>query len=84
MPLVLKVETGVGESTLNLEGIKVTDLSLKVGLGQAPIHLPTTGIVTARIDGCVGQPMVTIPSEMESRIKVRSGIGTVRVLGDFQ
>lgn len=84
VPLVLKVETGVGESTLNLEGLKVTDLSLKVGVGQATIHLPAAGIVTARIDGGVGQLMVTLPRGMEARIKVGSGIGAVRVLGDFQ
>ncbi|TSA79059.1 hypothetical protein FNU79_18380 [Deinococcus detaillensis] len=84
VPLVLRVETGVGESTLNLEGLKVTDLSLRVGVGQATVHLPATGIVTAAINGGVGQLLVTLPRSMEARIKVDSGIGAVRVLGDFQ
>jgi hypothetical protein len=84
VPLVLKVSTGVGESTLNLEGLKVTDLSLNVGVGRATIHLPASGIVKASINGGVGQLGITVPRGMEARIVVSSGIGAVRVLGDFK
>jgi hypothetical protein len=84
VPLALKVSTGVGESTLNLEGLKVTDLSLNVGVGRATIHLPASGIVKASINGGVGQLGITVPRGMGARIVVSSGIGPVRVLGDFQ
>ena len=84
VPLILKVDTGVGESTLDLERLQVTDLSLNVGVGKSTIHLPATGTVTASIDGGVGKVDVTIPRGMEARIRVNSGIGAVRVLGDFQ
>lgn len=49
IPLILKVETGVGGSVLDLERLKVTDLSLKVGVGSATIHLPAAGMVKASI-----------------------------------
>lgn len=84
VPLVLKVETGVGESVLDLERLKVTDLSLKVGVGSATIHLPAAGMVTASIQGGVGQVGVTLPRGMQARVRVTSGLGAVRVLGDFQ
>ena len=84
VPLTLRIETGVGESTLDLETLKVTDLSLKVGVGMATIHLPAAGRVTASINGGVGQLMVTLPRGMNARIKVDTGLGAVKVLGDFQ
>ena len=75
VPLVLKVETGVGESILNLETLKVTDLSFKVGVGRATVHLPATGMVKASLGGGVGQLMVTLPRNMEARVKVDTGLG---------
>ena len=84
VPLSLRVDTGVGESTLDLETLKVTDLSLNVGVGRATVHLPATGIVRASLDGGVGQLRVTLPRGMEARIKVDTGLGAVKVLGNFQ
>lgn len=84
VPLILKVDTGVGESTLDLEGLQVTDLTLNVGVGKSTVHLPATGTVTASIDGGVGKIDITIPRGMQSRVRVNSGVGTVSVLGDFQ
>ena len=84
VPLSLKVDTGVGESTLDLERLKVTDLSLNVGVGKSTVHLPATGVVTASIDGGVGKIDITLPRGMQARVRVNSGIGPVRVLGDFQ
>ncbi len=84
VPLTLKVDTGVGESTLNLEGLQITNLTLNVGVGKSTTHLPASGIVTASIDGGVGKVDITIPRGMEARVRVNSGIGTVSVLGDFQ
>ena len=84
VPLVLKVETGVGESVLDLGGLKVTDLSFKVGVGRATIHLPAAGLVTASVQGGVGQVEVTLPRGMQARVRASSGLGAVRVLGDFQ
>lgn len=84
VPLILKIETGVGESFLNLEGLKVTNLSLKVGVGMATVHLPATGTVAASITGGVGQITVRIPRGVQARIQAQSGLGAVNVLGDFK
>ena len=84
VPLVLKIETGVGESVLDLEGLKVTNLSLKVSVGRATVHLPATGTVAASITGGVGQITVRIPKGVQARIRAQNGLGAVNVLGDFK
>ncbi len=84
VPLSLRVETGVGESTLNLETLKVTNLSLNVSVGGTTIHLPSTGLVTATLDGGVGKIDITLPRGMQARIQVKHGIGAINVVGDFQ
>lgn len=83
LPLVLRVTTGVGDSTLDLAGLKVTDLSFEGGVGRATVRLSATRIVSADIKSGVGQLNVTIPSGMKARTRISSGLGTVKVVGDF-
>jgi hypothetical protein len=84
VPLILKIATGVGESTLDLGGLKVTDLSLAVGVGNTALQLPAAGAVTASIQGGVGRVDVRIPRGVQAQVRAHSGLGAVRVLGDFQ
>jgi hypothetical protein len=84
VPLTLRIETGVGPSTLDLGSLRVADLSLAVGVGPSTVHLPATGVVAARIQGGVGSVRVTIPGGMQARVRATGGLGTVKVLGDFQ
>ncbi|WP_161884227.1 cell wall-active antibiotics response protein [Deinococcus alpinitundrae] len=84
VPLVLKVTTGVGDSALNLADLKVTDLRFEGGVGRATVRLPKTGIVSADMKSGVGQLNVTVPSGMKARVRVSTGLGTVKMLGDFQ
>lgn len=83
VPLVLRVTSGVGDSALDLTGLKVTDLTFEGGVGRATVRLPETGIVSADLQSGVGQLNVTIPSGMKARVRVGSGLGPVKVLGDF-
>ena len=84
VPLTLKVETGVGESTLDLSGLKVTNLNLKGGVGKATVILPASAVVTANIESDVGEITVRLPRGMQARIQATSDIGSVRLPGDFQ
>ena len=84
VPLTLKVETGVGDSTFDLSGLKVTNLSLKGGVDKTTVILPATGIVTANIEGDIGEISVRLPSGMQARIQAKSDSGSVRLPGNFQ
>lgn len=84
VPLVLRIKTGVGNSRLDLRGLKVTDLSLASGVGQTVVTLPALGRLTARVESGVGETNIFIPRGMESRVQVSNGIGAIQISGDYQ
>ena len=84
LPMVLRVDTGVGSANLDLSALKVTKLTVNSGVGQITVTLPRTGKVTALIEGGVGELTIVIPREMQAQIRTSSGIGKVSVSGDYQ
>ena len=82
LPIVLRVNTGVGDSRLDLTELKITDLTVQTGVGQTTVLMPVAGRVTARIEGGVGDTTVNIPNGMEARVSVTTGIGSVEVGGN--
>jgi len=77
------VSTGVGQSTLDLSSLKVTDLRVSSGVGQTEVWLPAQGRVTARVSGGVGELIVTIPEGMAARIHGSAGLGGLSVAQRF-
>jgi hypothetical protein len=84
VPLVLRIKTGVGNSRLDLRGLRITNLSLGSGVGQTVVTLPASGRVTARVESGVGETNIFIPRGTESRVRVSNGIGAVQISGDYQ
>lgn len=84
LPLKLRVKTGVGSGNLELTELKITDLTVNVGVGEMTVMLPASGQVTARIEGGVGELNVVIPRGMGAQIRASSGLGQVSVNGDFE
>ncbi len=83
VPMRLSVDTGVGETNLDLTGLQLTSLKVNAGVGETDITLPATGQFKVEIDAGVGEVMVRIPKGMAARIRADQGIGQVRVRGDF-
>ena len=83
VPTTLQVNTGAGNSDLNLEGLKLTDLNLDVGAGNTTITFPSSGAVHANVNGGVGNLVVVIPKGMKARITMHSGLGNTNINGDF-
>jgi hypothetical protein len=84
IPLVLRLNTGVGDARINLADLTVTAMWLNTGIGQTTVILPASGRVTASIESGIGETTVRIPGGMEARIRASSGLGTVRVNGSYQ
>lgn len=84
VPLVLRVTGGVGDATLDLSSLKVTDFTFEGGVGRAAISLPGRGIVSATLRSGVGPLSVMVPAGTEARVQVTPGVGAVTVLGDFR
>ena len=83
LPADLDLDTGVGDSLLNLRDVTLTNLELDSGVGDVRLTLPETGGYAAEIDSGVGEVRVRIPRSVEARVVVDSGIGDVEVQGDW-
>jgi hypothetical protein len=72
--LQLQANMGAGEVEMDLVGLDLSELVVEVGLGRAEIRLPAQGRYRARIEGAIGQTVVTIPNGLAVRIRVDAGL----------
>ncbi len=79
VPMKLRVETGAGNGDLDLEKLKITDLTVKRGAGNVTLTLPSSGSTTGTIDGGVGNLDLVVPEGVAARLKVKIGIGNIDV-----
>ena len=84
VPLRLNINTGVGESTLDMERLKLTELDLHAGVGKVTLTLPGRGQMQASINGGIGEVVVRIPAGMAARVHATAGLGNSQVLGNYQ
>ena len=76
IPLDLNISLGVGESTLDLSELQVSELDLSIGVGETTITLPV-GEYKAQVDGGVGQTTIEIPAEGQIKLNVDGGVGEI-------
>ena len=84
IPVALEVDTGVGQSDLDLSGMQITSLDVDTGVGQTTVTLPAKGNLKVDMDGGVGEVIIRIPETLAARIHAKSGIGSVHVSGPYQ
>ena len=84
IPVDLEVDTGVGQSDLDLRGMQITSLDVDTGVGQTTVILPAKGNLKVDMDGGVGEVIIRIPETLAARIHAKSGIGSVDVSGPFK
>jgi hypothetical protein len=83
VPMALHVSTGVGEATLDLSGLQVTELDVSSGVGQTLVQMPARGQLRAKVSGGIGQVVVTLPEGMAARIHGSAGLGGLTVSPRF-
>ncbi len=80
VPLRLDVDTGVGQSRLDLRNLRVEDLQLNSGVGEVEVTLPAeVERGTVYINAGVGAVRVNIPQGVAAEISVNTGLGRVSV-----
>lgn len=84
VPMRLKVNAGVGNSSLNLQRLKVTRLEVDGGVGNTRLTLPRAGQVSVTLDAGVGRLEVVVPAGLAVRMQVDRGLGGFDIQGDFQ
>lgn len=77
IPLDLAIENGVGDHTVDLTGLDLTNFELSYGVGRSIVTMPETGSFNALIAGGVGLQEILLPESIA--VKVETGIGLVGI-----
>jgi predicted membrane protein len=64
---------------LNLESLRIPNLSIETGASRANVILPSRGQTNAVIEGGAARIEVTIPENVAARITVESGPNQIQV-----
>lgn len=81
IPLLLKIDAGVGETNLDLSGLRLAGLELEGGVGDIRLTLPAAeGRYRAEIDSGVGAIRVTILPGTALDLDIDAGIGSTSVI----
>lgn len=80
VPLSLDLETGAGESTLDLTDVAVTNLRLRSGASSTEVRLPARAGLT-RVDLSTGAASVRllVPQGVAASIQARGGLASIDV-----
>jgi hypothetical protein len=82
-PMRLTIETGVGEGTIDLAQLQVTDLDIQTGIGNTTLTLPEQGHVLARVEGGVGNTSIRVPAGVAVRLTSTTGLGNISVPANY-
>jgi hypothetical protein len=84
VPLNLTLEMGVGESDVDLSGLKLLSLNVVSGVGSSKITLPSepTSDLVASVSAGVGEVTIQVPKGVGVRVTGdRGGIGDLTAVG---
>jgi hypothetical protein len=79
VPLDLRIDTGVAETSLNLAELRLTNLTIQTGASRSRIVLPAHGQIAARIEGGVTAITLEIPKSVAARIIVDDGPNVIQI-----
>jgi hypothetical protein len=79
-PMALRLETGAGESCVDLSNTQVTDLSLSTGASSTDLTLPqNAGSTRVRLEAGAASIKVHVPGGVAAHIRTQSGISSISV-----
>ena len=79
VPIDLQIEAGAAETTLNLETLRIPNLTLETGASQTKIVLPAHGETKAQIEGGAAGLDVVVPQNVAARIILDGGPNRVQI-----
>ncbi|MBU9713125.1 toast rack family protein [Evansella tamaricis] len=83
IPINLRVQTGVGTSEINLEGLQLTDLNIDTGVGETIVDLSGDWVESfdSNISTGVGETVIILPTDVGVRLEINQGLGSISVDG---
>ncbi len=79
IPMVLTIDSGVGETLLDLQELEVVELSVDVGLGTMRLTLPAQGELEGDLNAGIGSVEILVPQGVALRMRVDGGLSNVIV-----
>jgi hypothetical protein len=80
IPLQLELETGASESRLNLQDLRLTDISLKTGASSSTLTLPANaGQTRVNVQSGAASVDLYVPQGVAARIRVQSGLAGIHI-----
>lgn len=83
VPLRLSLDTGAGVTRADLRGLTLSELMVNSGVGQIDLTLPERGQFSGRINGGIGETIITIPAGVAARLTIQRGLGSIDTPTDF-
>jgi hypothetical protein len=77
VPLDLRLNGGVGDSTIDLSGLMLTSLDFSTGVGDSTISLPGSGSYPVSLNGGVGTVVVNFADGAAVNARVDAGVGSI-------
>lgn len=84
VPLRLTVDTGVGQTTLDLRQMTLETVNVDTGVGQTTVILPGHGEIEASVSGGVGELIIELPEGVAARIDSDTGLGNTDIADVFE
>lgn len=83
VPLNLDIDLGVGENTLNLSGLNLTEFDVTTGVGETTIDLSGDwdASFNVSIKGGVGDTTIILPREVGVFVDLNTGITDMNIFG---
>jgi hypothetical protein len=79
IPLVLRIDAGANQATLDLSDLSVSELRLNTGASDTTITMPAKGTTQASVSCGAAKVVVRIADRTSARIVARTGLASVRV-----
>jgi serine/threonine protein kinase len=83
VPIDLTVNTGVGETNLDLRSVELSALSIESGVGTVDVKLPT-GSYEATMNAGVGETTIELPEDSAVDLRVLGGLGDIEVTDSLE
>ena len=83
-PVALTLALGVGNAGMDLQGLSLTRLDVRGGIGEHDITLSERGAYAVQINGGIGNIRLTVPEGVAARVRVDEGLGSVEVDERFE
>jgi hypothetical protein len=83
VPVDLTYEIGAGQTTLDLNGLKINHLKVNSAVGSMTITLPETGVFDGEVNGAIGQMTIYVPAKLSIQIHANGGLNSVDVPANF-